>query len=101
MKDDQGSHFTSVAFTEALKAASVQIRMDGKGAASTMYSSNRYRATGSTRRNNCRRTDSVSQVLQSSGHLLHCYNSFRTHSSLDGRTPDEVYLVTQRLKQSA
>ena len=63
MKDDQGRHFASAAFTEALKAASVQTCMDGKGAGSTMYSSIRYPAKGSTRRNNCRRIDNVSQVL--------------------------------------
>ena len=35
--------------------------------------------------------DSVSHARESIGRYLHHYNSFRPHSSLDGRTPDEAY----------
>ena len=53
---DQGSQFTSAAFTGLLTDNAIAISMDGKGAGATMCSSSGFGAPSSTRRCICRPT---------------------------------------------
>ncbi|WP_303795588.1 IS3 family transposase [Sandarakinorhabdus limnophila] len=88
---DQGSQFTSMAFTSVLHRENVAISMDGRGAwrdnvfverlwRSVKYEEVYLRAYGS-----------VSEARASIGRYLTFYNGRRPHSSLDRKTPDHVY----------
>jgi len=88
---DQGSQFTSVAFTDVLKAAGVAISMDGKGAwrdnvfVERLWRSVKYEEVY------LRAYASVSEARASLGRYLTFYNGRRPHSSLDRQTPDQAY----------
>nr|WP_155006315.1 IS3 family transposase [Sphingomonas hengshuiensis] len=88
---DQGSQFTSMAFIAVLQRERIAISMDGRGAwrdnvfverlwRSVKYEEVYLRAYGS-----------VSEARGSIGRYLAFYNGRRPHSSLDRRTPDQVY----------
>jgi putative transposase len=91
---DQGSQFTSEAFTGALKARGVQISMDGKGAwrdnvfVERLWRSIKYEEVY------LHAYDSVSQAKTGISRYIDFYNSRRPHSSLDKQTPDEFYFAT-------
>ena len=98
---DQGSQFTSAAFTQVLKDAGLAISMDGKGAwrdnvfVERLWRSVKYEEVY------LKAYDSVSQAKQLIGRYFAFYNSLRPHSSLDGATPDEVYFNNMPLSQAA
>jgi putative transposase len=88
---DQGSQFTSAAFTGLLLENKIAISMDGRGAwrdnvfvervwRSVKYEEVYLRAYGS-----------VAEARASIGRYLDFYNRKRPHSSLDARTPDHAY----------
>jgi putative transposase len=88
---DQGSQFTSMAFTSVLHREKIAISMDGRGAwrdnvfverlwRSVKYEEVYLRAYGS-----------VSDARASLGRYLTFYNGRRPHSSLDRKMPDHVY----------
>jgi len=88
---DQGSQFTSVAFTGVLADNGIAISMDGSGAwrdnvfVERLWRSVKYEEVY------LRAYDSVSQARASLGRYLDFYNRKRPHSSLDARTPDRAY----------
>ncbi len=88
---DQGSQFTSEAFTGMLKAHGVAISMDGKGSwrdnvfVERLWKSVKYEEVY------LRAYDSVGEARALLGRYLDFYNRSRPHSSLDRRTPDEAY----------
>ncbi len=92
---DQGSQFTSHEFTSVLTTANVSISMDGKGAwrdnvfVERLWRSVKYEEVY------LRAYDSVSEARASIGRYLAFYNQGRPHSSLDGRTSNEVYFDRQ------
>ena len=99
LNTDQGSQFTSTAFTDVLLKAGVIISMDGKGSwrdnvfverlwRSTKYEEVYLKAYGT-----------VAEARASIGRYVHFYNSRRPHSSLDRKTPDQAY--SNRLPQIA
>ena len=88
---DQGSQFTSAAFTGLLLENKIAISMDGRGSwrdnvfverlwRSVKYEEVYLRAYGS-----------VGDARASLGRYLVFYNALRPHSSLDARTPDHAY----------
>ena len=88
---DQGSQFTSVAFTQVLKDACVQISMDGKGRwIDNVFIERLWRSM---------KYECVYLHAFETGSALHAgllgwighYNKRRPHSALAGRTPDEAY----------
>jgi putative transposase len=89
---DQGSQFTSLAFTEVLKANGIRISMDGAGCwrdnvfVERLWKSVKYEEVY------LRAYDSVSQARSSLGRYLDFYNSRRPHTAHGGRTPDQAYL---------
>ena len=89
---DQGSQFTSVAFTGLLQEQKIEIRMDGRGAwrdnvfVERLWRSVKYEEVY------LRAYDSVSDARASLGRYLDFYNSRRPHSSLGARTPEQAYL---------
>jgi putative transposase len=96
---DQGSQFTSEAFTGVLIKNEIAISMDGKGAwrdnvfVERIWKSIKYEEVY------LRAYDSVADARASIGRYLDFYNTRRPHSSLDRRTPDEAYF--DHLLQSA
>jgi putative transposase len=88
---DQGSQFTSEAFTGVLLGKGVAISMDGKGAwrdnvfVERLWKSVKYEEVY------LRAYDTVPEARASLGRYLEFYNRLRPHSSLDRRTPDEAY----------
>lgn len=88
---DQGSQFTSQAFTSVLLREKIAISMDGRGAwrdnvvverlwRSVKYEEVYLHAYGA-----------VSEARTSIGRYLGFYNAERPHSSLGARTPDQTY----------
>jgi len=88
---DQGSQFTSAAFTGLLADNAIQISMDGKGSwrdnvfVERLWRSVKYEEVY------LRAYDSVAHARASLGRYLSFYNAKRPHSSLAGRTPDQAY----------
>jgi putative transposase len=90
---DQGSQFTSAAFTGLLIDNAIKISMDGRGAwrdnvfVERLWRSVKYEEVY------LRAYDSVADARASIGRYLTFYNAKRPHSSLDARTPDQAYFA--------
>jgi putative transposase len=88
---DQGSQFTSMAFTNLLRDNGIAISMDGRGAwrdnvfVERLWRSIKYEEVY------LRAYDTVSDARTSIGKYLAFYNARRPHSSLGRMTPDEAY----------
>jgi putative transposase len=88
---DQGSQFTSMAFTGVLKTAGIAISMDGRGAWRDNVFVERLWRTIKYEEVYLRAYTSVSEARAALGRYLAFYNSGRPHASLDRQTPDEAY----------
>lgn len=88
---DQGSQFTSLDFIKLLKDAEISISMDGKGAwrdnivVERLWRSIKYEEVY------LHAYKTVSEARLGIGRYLAFYNEKRPHSSLDRKTPDQVY----------
>ena len=88
---DQGSQFTSDAFTGLLKANGIQISMDGKGSwkdnvfVERLWKSVKYLEVY------LRAYESVPEARTGLGRYFEFYNAGRPHSSLGGMTPDQFF----------
>ena len=88
---DQGSQFTSGAFTALLLKHAIAISMDGRGAWRDNVFVERLWRTVKYEEVYLRAYDSVGEARASLGRYLDFYNRNRPHSSLDARTPDRAY----------
>ena len=88
---DQGSQFTSNPFTQTLKDHGVKISMDGRGRCQDNIFIERLWWTIKHHYLYLHSFDSGSELRQGLIQWVHYYNQERGHSSLDDRTPDEVY----------
>ena len=92
---DQGSQFTSAAFTGLLADNAIRISMDGKGAwrdnvlVERLWRSVKYEEVY------LKAYESVAEARASIGRYLDFYNRKRRHSSLGARTPDQAYFDRQ------
>src|SRR5277367_5725526 len=88
---DQGSQFTSGEWIDTLKAAGVQISMDGKG----RWIDNVFieRLWRSVKYENIylRAYETGTQLRRGLTEYFDFYNTRRTHQALDYQTPDDVY----------
>jgi putative transposase len=90
---DQGSQFTSAAFTGLLLKNGIAISMDGRGAwrdnvfVERLWRSVKYEEVY------LRAYETVPEARSSIGRYLDFFNTKRPHSSLGARTPDQVYLT--------
>jgi len=98
---DQGSQFTSLAFTDALKKRGVAISMDGRGAWRDNVFVERLWRTIKYEEVYLRAYDSVSDARQRLGRFIEFYNTRRPHSALGAKTPDEFYFATLPAIQQA
>ena len=98
---DQGSQFTSLAFTDLLKQNGIAISMDGRGCwrdnvfVERLWKSVKYEEVY------LHAYDSVSHAKASLGRHLDFYNTRRPHSSLDRKTPDQIYFQSLPLAMAA
>jgi putative transposase len=98
---DQGSQFSSEAFTGVLLDHKIAISMDGKGAwrdnvfVERLWRSVKYEEVY------LKAYDTVAEARSSLGQYLDFYNQLRPHSSLDRRTPDEAYFQPMPLAAAA
>lgn len=88
---DQGAQFTASAFTGVLQAAGVRISMDGRGAWRDNVFIERFWWSLKHEEVYLRAYDSVWDARQSIRSYMAYYNSERSHSSLQDRTPVEAY----------
>jgi putative transposase len=89
---DQGSQFTSTAFTGLLMKNQIKISMDGKGAWRDNVFVERLWRTIKYEEVYLRAYASVPEARASIGRYIDgFYNVRRPHSSLDRQTPDEAY----------
>lgn len=91
MNSDQGSHFTSPAYIDLLKAAEVQISMDGKGRATDNIFTERLWRSLKYEEVYLNEYTSPRQAREGIQRYLAFYNTCRPHQALDYRTPAEVY----------
>jgi putative transposase len=88
---DQGSQFTSEAFTNLLISNGIKISMDGKGRwvdnvfIERLWRSVKYEEVY------LKAYASAEEARRGLGAYFNLYNTKRPHSSLNGKTPDEVY----------
>ena len=98
---DQGSQFTSSAFTGLLQDHGIAISMDGKGCwrdnifVERLWRSIKYEEVY------LHAYASVSEARTGLGRYLTQYNTARPHSSLADRTPDEAYFTPLSLPAAA
>jgi putative transposase len=90
---DQGSHFTSKDYTDLLKAAQVQISMDGKGRALDNIFTERLWRTLKYEEVYLKDYDNPRQARRSIGEYLSFYNTQRLHQALDYQTPASIYFA--------
>jgi putative transposase len=98
---DQGSQFTSHDFTKVLLEQKIKISMDGKGAWRDNVFVERLWRSVKYEEIYLKAYDSVREARSSIGKYLAFYNQKRPHSSLDDRTPDEVYSTPMTLPEAA
>ena len=98
---DQGSQFTSEAFTGLLQQHGIAISMDGKGCwrdnvfVERLWKSIKYEEVY------LHAYDSVSHAKTALGRYIEFYNTRRPHSALERHTPDQVYFNRLPLPMAA
>jgi len=88
---DQGSQFTSEAFTGRLKEEGIAISMDGKGRWCDNVFVERFWKSIKYEHVYLHAYESVQEARTKIGRYIDFYNSARPHSSLKALTPDQVY----------
>lgn len=88
---DQGSQFTSFAFTSVLQREEIAISMDGRGAWRDNVVVERLWRTVKYEEVYLRAYGAVSEARASIGRYFAFYNIRRPHSSLGAKTPDQTY----------
>jgi len=91
---DQGSQFTSEAFSGLLRSNGIQISMDGKGSWRDNVFIERLWRSVKYEEVYLRAYESVSEARIGIGEYFKFYNGRRPHSSLGRMTPDQFYNKT-------
>jgi putative transposase len=88
---DQGSQFTAQDFVDAVLHNGVKLSMDGRGAWRDNVFVERVWRSVKYERVYLRAYDSVSDARKDIAQYIDWYNTERGHSSLDGKTPAQVW----------
>ena len=88
---DQGSQFTAQEFVDAVIDNGVKLSMDGRGAWRDNVFVERVWRSVKYERVYLRAYDSVSAARRDIAEYIDWYNGERGHSSLDGKTPEQVW----------
>jgi putative transposase len=89
---DQGSQFTAQEFVDAVLGNEVKLSMDGRGAWRDNVFVERIWRSVKYERVYLRAYDSVAAARSDIAEYIDWYNGERGHSSLEGKTPEEVWL---------
>ena len=89
---DQGSQFTAQDFVDTVINQGVKLSMDGRGAWRDNVFVERVWRSVKYERVYLRAYASVSAARQDIAQYIDWYNTDRGHSSLDGKTPEQVWL---------
>jgi len=92
---DQGSQYTSDAFTSKLKSAGVKVSMDGAGRAFDNIMVERLWRSVKYEDVYLHHYERLAEARNGLARYFRFYNSERPHQSLGWRTPHEVYFGTQ------
>jgi putative transposase len=98
---DQGSQFTSFAFTNTLRDAGIRISMDGRGRwmdnvfIERLWRSLKYECVF------LNAFETGSEARAGIGRWIGYYNIDRPHSAFDGGTPDEAYAMEEHTEKLA
>lgn len=98
---DQGSQFTSKDFREVLEKKGVKISMDGKGRASDNIIIERFWRTLKYSEIYLKDYNNPIEANDGISSFIEKYNTRRPHSSLEGKTPDEVYGALDAVNNAA
>lgn len=98
---DQGSQFTSDAFTGVLKKNEIQISMDGRGRFQDNIFIERLWWTLKYHYFYLRTFENGSKLRSGLKEWFQYYNEERFHQSMENWTPDEIYFMKQKLKKVA
>lgn len=94
---DQGSQFTSIAFTEQLKSHGIRISMDGRGRyLDNIFIERLWRTVKYEEVYLKGYSNGLEARSSLEKYFLH-YNANRPHSSLDGKTPREMYYGLEKV----
>jgi len=88
---DQGSQFTSLAFTKTLEGSHIKISMDGRGNFRDNIFIERLWWTVKYQYLYLHAFNDGAELRRGLGSWFHFYNQDRFHQSLDDKTPDEIY----------
>jgi putative transposase len=98
---DQGSQFTSVAFTGVLKANEIKISMDGKGRALDNIFVERLWRSVKYEEVYLKQYQTMQEARDGLSAYFRFYNHERPHQSLNNRTPAEVHGTAVQWLQAA
>jgi putative transposase len=93
---DQGTQFTSRAFTSVLQAARVAISMDGRGRALDNVFIERLWRSVKYEEVYLKEYATVADAVEGLEHYFDFYDHGRKHPALEYRTPSEVYHASQK-----
>ena len=88
---DQGSQFTSLAFSQLLKDNNIRISMDGKGSWLDNVIVERFWRTLKYEEVYLKAYTDGPDAQRQIGEFIERYNSWRPHSAHGDRVPNEVY----------
>ena len=94
---DQGSQFTSMAFTSLLKASGIRISMDGRGRVFDNIFTERFWRSVKYENVYINDYQGVLEGKQGLGSYMDFYNHTRIHQALDYQTPAEVHFQGGRV----
>ena len=96
---DQGTQFTSEAFTSILRANGVKISMDGRGRVFDNIFIERLWRTLKYEEVYIKEYRTVQEATENIARYFHFYNWERFHESFDYRTPHQVYYETSKIEE--
>jgi putative transposase len=91
INSDQGSQFTSNDYIELLKKNKILISMDGKGRWADNIIIERWFRSLKYEEVYLKDYENIKEARKNIGAYIHSYNFVRLHSSLDYKSPGEVY----------
>lgn len=97
INSDQGSHFTNPDYIKLLEDNHVKISMDGKGQCLDNVRTERFFRTLKYERVYVNEYETPRQLRIMLNDYMKTYNTYRPHSSLDGKTPFQAYFGSQLL----
>ena len=100
LNSDQGSQFTSAQYTDILKDKGVNISMDGRGRCMDNIFTERFWRTLKYEEVYLKSYGNINEAEENINRYIKWYNWERKHSSLNKRTPAEIYFGKEFKKEN-